>query len=323
VAASNSNSGVAVGTVEKQANISKEVRQAVQAEMQATVLPLLKQIMEESMAKTVTNPIQSSITNLGNQGITVDDGKIAGELADSLQEPLRAAFADCMKTVLIPSLESITGQVLAQVSDRLEKGSTANNSKTEKTIEAMSTQLSSLTALVSKLTSEVHSLRTSVASQHTKPSEPPAPQAPPGANAEDIRGEVLALLKKQQYEAAFTRAVAASTADMAVFCCTNADLNDVLGGTAPKLSQPILLCLMQQLGTVLGTSDVINLQTELEWLQEIALSLNPADASIQKHVPTVLQQLVASINARLNQGDQTLRRSLQRLVQVIRGMQMG
>jgi enhancer of mRNA-decapping protein 4 len=209
------------------------------------------------------------------------------------------------------------------VSDRLEKGTTANNSKTEKTIEAMSTQLSSLTLLVSKLTSEVHSLRTSVASQQTKPSEPPAPQAPPAANAEDIRGEVLALLKKQQYEAAFTKAVAASTADMAVFCCTNADLNDVLGGTAPKLSQPILLCLMQQLGTVLGTSDVINLQTELEWLQEIALSLNPADASIQKHVPTVLQQLVASINARINQGDQTLRRSLQRLVQVLRGMQMG
>jgi hypothetical protein len=315
-----SNSGVQVGN---QANISNEVRLAVQAEMQATVLPLFKQMMEESMAKTVTNPIQSSISNLGNQGITVDDGKIAGELAESLQEPLRAAFADCMKAFLIPSLESITGQVLAQVSDRLEKGTTANDSKTEKTIEAMSTQLSTLTTLVSKLTSEVHSLRTSVASQQTKPSEPPAPQAPPPVNVEDTRGEVLALLKKRQYEAAFTRAVAASTADMAVFCCTNADLNDVLGGTVPKLSQPILLCLMQQLGTVLSSSDVVNLQMELEWLQEIALSLNPADASIQKHVPTVLQQLVASINARINQGDQTLRRPLQRLVQVIRGMQMG
>jgi hypothetical protein len=326
-APSNSNGG-AVQVVGNQSNdISAQVRIAVQAEMQATVLPLLKQMMEESMAKTVTTPIQSSISNLGNQGITVDDGKIAGELAESLQEPLRAAFADCMKTVLIPSLESVAGQVLAQVSDRLEKGeaTTANDSKTEQTIEAMSTQLSALTTLVSQLTTEVHGLRTSVAaSQQTKPSAPPAaPQAPPPVNVEDTRTEVLALLKKRQYEAAFTRAVAASTADMAVFCCTNADLNDVLGGTAPKLSQPILLCLMQQLGTVLASSNVVNLQTELEWLQEIALSLNPADESIQKHVPTVLQQLVKSINARMNQGDQTLRRSLQRLVQVIRGMQMG
>jgi hypothetical protein len=315
-----STSAVQVGN---QPDISTEIRLAVRAEMQATVLPLLKKMMEESMAKSVTNPIQASIGTLSEQGVTVDDEKIAGALSESLREPLRAAFADSMKTVLIPSLESITGQVLAQVSDRLEKGTTAANSETEKAMEAMSTQLSTLATLVNNLTNEVQGLRASVASRQTTPSVPPAPQAPPAVKAEDARGEVLALLKKRQYEAAFTKAVSSSTADMAVFCCTNADLNDVLGGTVPTLSQPILLCLMQQLGTVLVSSHVSNLQTELAWLQEIALSLNPADESIQRHVPTVLQQVVSSITVKLNQGDQTLRRPLQRLMQVVRGMQMG
>lgn len=304
-----------------QADIASEIRLAVKAEMQATVLPLLKILVEESLAKSVTNPIQISIGKLGEKGVTVDNDQLAGVLSESIQEPLRAAFADSMRSVLIPSLESITGQVLAQVSDRLEKGMPANNGKTDKTIEAMATQMAALTTLVGTLTTEVQNLRASMASQ--KSVAPPPPQALPLVAAEDTRSEVLGMLKNKKYETAFTKAVSASTADMAVFCCANANLNEVLGGTAPVLSQPILLCLMQQLGTVLASSNNSNLQTELEWLQEIALSLNPADESIKRHVPTVLQQLVASINARMNQGDQTLRRSLQRLLQVVRGMQMG
>lgn len=86
----------------------------------------------------------------------------------------------------------------------------------------------------------------------------------------------------------------------------------------------ILLCLMQQLGTLIGVSSQSkNMQLELEWLQEIALSLNPNDPTIAKHVPNVLQQLVANINGRMGQNDPALRRPLQRLLKVIRGMQMS
>ena len=131
----------------------------------------------------------------------------------------------------------------------------------------------------------------------------------------------MALLQARHYDAAFTKALSASTTEMSMFCCKNATLEDVLGGTTPKLSQPILICLMQQLGAVLGTSSGDGLQTALEWLQEIALCLDPTDASIYQHVPGVLSVLVANINAKMNQGDPALRRSLQMLLQVIRGMQ--
>ena len=66
-----------------------------------------------------------------------------------------------------------------------------------------------------------------------------------------------------------------------------------------------------------------DVQTEVLWLQEIALTLNPADPNIKRHAPTVMQQLVASINQKMAEGNQQLRRPLHMLLQVIRGMQMG
>jgi hypothetical protein len=85
---------------------------------------------------------------------------------------------------------------------------------------------------------------------------------------------------------------------------------------------------MQQLGAILSkTSKPSDLQTELAWLQECALSLNVQDPSIQRHVPGVLQQLVATVNSRMMTEGQLpnsqFRRPLQMLLQVLRGMQMG
>jgi hypothetical protein len=152
---------------------------------------------------------------------------------------------------------------------------------------------------------------------------PPAPPQVPPPQMETIRNEINVLVQQRQYEAAFTKALSASTADMAVYCCSKASIGDVLGGSSPGLSQPILLCLMQQLGAILATAQNEALEVTLTWLQEIALTLNPADSSIQRHVSTVLQQLVASINQKMNQGDPQLRRPLHMLLQVIRGMQLG
>ena len=118
-------------------------------------------------------------------------------------------------------------------------------------------------------------------------------------------------------------AVSSTASDITYFCCVNADINDVFGGATPALTQMILICLMQQLATmIVSPNPNWSTQLELEWLQEIALCLNPADPLIVKHVPPVLQLLVSGINTRMAQNDPALRRPLQRLLQVIRGMQM-
>ena len=139
------------------------------------------------------------------------------------------------------------------------------------------------------------------------------------------RNEIVMLLRQQQYEAAFTKALSTKTPEMAVFCCNRADMGVVMAGNPPVLSQTVMLILMQNLGAALNApnNNEMDVQTELTWLQECALTLNPADPSIQRHAPPVLQQLVASINQRTARGEPHLRRPLQMLLQVIRGMQMG
>ena len=50
-----------------------------------------------------------------------------------------------------------------------------------------------------------------------------------------------------------------------------------------SISQPILICLFQQLGAVLVTaSDVGDIKTILTWLQEIAVTIDPTNPNIQR-----------------------------------------
>lgn len=226
-----------------------------------------------------------------------------------------------MRTVLVPAYESATREMFLQVAASLDKG-LATQQPADSLVEGLTAKLDAMARAMESLSSEVAQLRSAVAaSQGSPPAVTTSRAAPPPAAKETVRSSIIALLQKQKYEAAFTQALSVSTADMAVFCCRNASVKDVLGGSSPALSQPILLCLMQQLGAVLVSSKDDNLHMILEWLQEIGLTLDPTDESIQRHVAGVLQQLVASIDAKMAQGDPTLRRPLQMLLQVIRGMQ--
>jgi enhancer of mRNA-decapping protein 4 len=249
-----------------------------------------------------------------------------------MEEPLRQAFTHNMKAILIPSIEAITGQVLQQVSTRLEMMD-AKKASENKELQSLRGQVEHLTNAVEKLSTAMGTLQSSLSQQQQQQQQLYQQQSQqqqtglPGKasamipNAAEVKAEVKALLDMKEYEAAFTKAVSATTADLAVFCCRNADIMVVLGDDQVHLSQPILLCLMQQLGTVIGSlKHPSDLKVELEWLQDIALLLDPKDPRIHMHVPKVLDQLDANINSRLKQGDQSLKRPLTRLLSIIRGI---
>merc|ERR1719469_534642 len=69
--------------------------------------------------------------------------------------------------------------------------------------------------------------------------------------AKVLREKILALISTDNYENAFTQALSASDPSVAVFACQNSNIETVLDNDTPQLSQPILLCLMQQLGAQL------------------------------------------------------------------------
>lgn len=326
-----SKEALAVQFKQQEVMISKEIERVVKAELNSTLMPMIDQKVRECVTKSV-EPVLSTLNSLGKDGVHVDNEKLANTVASKVDEPLRAAFAENMKIVLIPAFENVSGQMFAQISSSLEQGMVRKEATANKELQDVKMQLSNMFTLVQQLTSEVQKLRSVVAEQAMRgPAVVEANfasiQAPPPPRVDQkqqLEQEVLSLLRKRDYDGAFTRALSASTVEMALFVCKNADLSDVMGGSSPALSQPILLCLMHQLGTrVLTANNENDLQVELAWLQEISLSINPADESMRRHLPSVLQQLVNGINAKMSRGDQPeMRRPLQRLLQVLRGMQV-
>eukprot|EP00797_Seminavis_robusta_P030403 Sro634_g178970.2 (1050) ;mRNA; r:16882-20183 len=320
---------------QQQAAIASEIQKAVQAEMQQTVIPLMDQKVRACVDQSIL-PVLASMNSIGKDGVQVDHDKLVDAITAKVEAPLRAAFAENMKTVLIPAFQAVSTQMFSQIAVSLDNGMAAQaaGGASNGKIEEMSNQLTTMTALVKQLASEVENLRSVVSEQQQQQQQGGRDRtesiaSSTGANAAAekaaLEQEVMQFLSVRQYEAAFTKALSASTVEMALFVCSHADLADVLGGSVPSLSQPILLCLMHQLGTSVVTSvnDENNLSTELAWLQEVSLSINPMDESMKRHLPSVLQQLVTGINDKMARNEQpTMRRPLQRLLQVLRGVQV-
>ncbi len=300
----------------KQPTVSDAVEQALAAKL----VPAVNKVVQESLV-SFGRPLQSSMDRLGQQGVRVDPKDLQAAL--DLETPIKAALADTVRNVFIPAMESITAQILKKVTPPLPPPVPAPDKGMMAALETLTQQLATMNSKMEGMAKEIKTLKSS--SVPNLPMPPPPAQLPAPVNqVEAARHEINALLQQNQFQAAFTKAVSTSNAEMAVYVCSRANLNAVLGGSAPKLSQPILLCLMQQLGASLATTNSPEiLGIELEWLQEIALVLNPADPNIQRHVPQVLQQLVGSVNHKITQGHPQLRRPLQMLLQVLRGMQMG
>lgn len=309
-------SRVVSGELAKQPRVGAAVEEALASKL----IPAVNKVVQESLA-SFGRPLQSSMDRLGQQGVRVDPKELQAAL--DLETPIKAALADTVRNVFIPAMESITAQIL-QKATPAPPPIPAPDKQMAAALENLTQQLSAMNSKMETMSLEIKTLKSG--SNANPPMPPPPAQLPaqPPNPMEAVRNEVNALLQQKQYQAAFTKAVSTSSADMAVYACSRANINAVLGGSAPQLSQPILLCLMQQLGAALATTnspDALNI--ELEWLQEIALTLNPVDPNIQRHVPTVLQQLVGSVNQKMAQGNPQLRRPLHMLLQVIRGMQVA
>eukprot|EP00521_Asterionellopsis_glacialis_P011671 CAMPEP_0195307784 /NCGR_PEP_ID=MMETSP0707-20130614/37892_1 /TAXON_ID=33640 /ORGANISM="Asterionellopsis glacialis, Strain CCMP134" /LENGTH=778 /DNA_ID=CAMNT_0040372037 /DNA_START=234 /DNA_END=2570 /DNA_ORIENTATION=+ len=326
-----------------------EIQRSVRSEVQNTVIPTLSKTIAQTMEQSVVKPLQASMKTYGKESTKVRTEEVVEAVSASVEQPLQAAFQESMKTVMIPAYDSATREMFSQISSSLDQGLVLSSTRSDSSakllvemaskLDSMSRQMDSLSTEVTNLKSQISESAAAAAAAATTGAAPNVKNMAPhaaggtaagGAGGADktqmIRDEIMFLLSSRSYEAAFTKALSASTAEMAVFCCKNANMGDVFGsastGSGPTLlSQPILLCLMQQLGAVLGSSKENDLKTELDWLQEIALTLDTSNESIQRHVPSVLQQLVANINAKMSQGDPMLRRPLQMLLQVIRGMQ--
>eukprot|EP00934_Nitzschia_sp_Nitz4_P007612 Nitzschia sp. Nitz4//scaffold89_size161592//68945//72049//NITZ4_002378-RA/size161592-processed-gene-0.44-mRNA-1//-1//CDS//3329559616//7602//frame0 len=293
------------------------VDEAIERAITSQLVPAVNNSLRESLA-SFGRPLQSSVDRLGQQGIRVDPKDLE---ALDLETPIKAAFADMIRGVFIPAMESITAQILQQATPLPPPPPPppvpGPDRETKAILEALTKQLAVMNSKLDGVTQELNALK----SARAPPSQPqpPAPAENRQSQLEAVRQEIDMLLQQNQYEAAFTRAVRSG---MGVYACTKADLSTVVAGATPVLSQPTLLHLMHNLALALNATnqrDVVDLI--LEWLQEVALALNPAEPSIQQGVRPTATVVVDCINKKMKEGDPQTRQSLNLLLKVVKRLQ--
>ena len=186
---------------------------------------------------------------------------------------------------MIPAYEAATRQMFEQTSASLERGlaelSINQTNTLAPTIQAVTTEITNMREVVALLAAEVAKLRNEINTSSVKQNVIPTTIEVPPPPLE-IRDEIKALCQAHRYEEAFTKAVSASDGEVVLFACNTADSAAVFNGDV-AISQPILLCLLQQLGAVfVSATETDDIKTILNWLQEIAVTIDPTNVNIQR-----------------------------------------
>ncbi|GMH49171.1 hypothetical protein TrVE_jg11126 [Triparma verrucosa] len=109
---------------------------------------------------------------------------------------------------------------------------------------------------------------------------------------------IFSFASNKEYEKAFMSALGASKIELTVYCCSVMTISDIFhSATGCAVSQTVLLCLLQQLGSSIANSKGNSFKLEIDWLQETALTVDPTNSTISNHLPQVKAQLIRHIKA--------------------------
>ena len=114
---------------------------------------------------------------------------------------------------------------------------------------------------------------------NTKPPEMPS----------DQKEHLQDLLNKKKFDEALMKALGAQDLDLVTWLCKRVDPG--IMHDSELLSQTVLICLLQQLGTNLESDT----QMKLEWLKQIALNIDKSNADIAAYAPQVIKRLQSTM----------------------------
>mmetsp|Transcript_11216 Transcript_11216/g.13014 ORF Transcript_11216/g.13014 Transcript_11216/m.13014 type:complete len:953 (+) Transcript_11216:29-2887(+) len=310
------------GHFQKQENvITAEIQKAVRYEVQSGLVPTLNKTVSQTLDQTIATTMKSSVSKSVKEGTKINTDELSTAIASKLQDPLVDAFYKSMRELMIPAYESGTREMFQQISTSIEKGldlKEKEENENAKAMEAMMKRMDAMAKTMEVLIQGVAKVTASGAA--AAPTKEVKAEPPTMDKIEMLKGKIMEYLMAKDYERAFTHALSASNPDVAVWTCKKVDLSIVVESETPKLSQPIMLCLMQQLGAEFSPQKDGDMQLKLAWLQSIALTLDPNNDSIKTHVGSVCQHLVTNLQAKIAEPNVVLRREMQMVLQVVRGI---
>jgi enhancer of mRNA-decapping protein 4 len=309
------------GHFQRQENvITAEIQKAVRYEVQSGLVPTLNKTVSQTLDQTISKTMKSAVSKSVKESTKINTDELATDIASKLKDPLVDSFYKSMRELMIPAFEAGTRQMFEQISDSVEKGlemKKKSKDKDAKSLEEMSKRMDAMAKTMEVLIQGVAQMT----SGSNVTSAPAASNASPVVdNTEFLKAKIGEIIMAGDFEKAFTSALGVGDPDMAVWTCQNSDLSMVLESEIPKLSQPIMLCLMQQLGADFSPEKDGDLEVKIAWLQSLALTLNPSNNNIKNHITSVSQQLITNLQKKIAEPSVTFRREMQMLIQVIRGI---
>ena len=100
--------------------IASQIKKSKEEEMVDEVVPAATKAVQESLALAI-RPLQASIDQLNKTGVKVDKNDLIEAAEKRLHEPLRSTVANSLEDGIIPAFESVTGQVVQQISDPIAR----------------------------------------------------------------------------------------------------------------------------------------------------------------------------------------------------------
>ncbi|GMF43797.1 unnamed protein product [Phytophthora fragariaefolia] len=297
------------------AQVSTQVEKSIQKQLQSVLVPAMGRIVLHTMENNFMKPVQNGFQHvISEKLIPLMEQKLDDSLATSLpdqlangvddmvqrvvedvRQPVRESFRECFQDILIPSFQAATQKMFEQINDTFVQGTrSAFESSGQNTSNAkVASQLEQLTMVVEDLSQQVKQLSAAVNPGGMDGALVPAAKSPEELLLEAQKDTVLDYLSRNEWEEAFKFALGAQSVNLVSFTCQQCDSRLVLSSRPPKLSQMLILCLVQQLGADLAD----DLETKLTWLRESLLVMNVRDSSISGFVTSVLQELQTGLNS--------------------------
>ncbi|KAL3663451.1 hypothetical protein V7S43_011340 [Phytophthora oleae] len=295
--------------------VSTQVEKSIQKQLQSVLVPAMGRIVLHTMENNFMKPVQNGFQHvISEKLIPLMEQKLDDSLATSLpdqlangvddmvqrvvedvRQPVRESFRECFQDILIPSFQAATQKMFEQINDTFVQGTrSAFESSGQSTSNAkVASELEQLTRVVQGLSQKVEQLSSVVSAGGVGGALVPAAKSAEEIQLEAQKNTVLDCLTRNDWEEAFKFALGAQDVNLVAFTCQQCDPRFVLSSRPPKLSQMLILCLVQQLGADLAD----DLETKLNWLRESLLVMDVRDQTIAGFVTSVLQELQTGLNS--------------------------
>lgn len=305
-----------------EATMLSEFQKSLRMETKNTLTPALTKHLSQTIEQSISKPLQSHVS----KGVKDREKKMVKDIVDgvekSVKEVTTRVFQENMRKVFVPAFEAATQEMFSQISSSLSKGQDTAKEDNAKLIMGLSDQISSLSDQLDRVNIDLQSVRGILMLRETEAESEVDIGYPPPASAEELlKEEILSLLSETNYSLAFAKALSVRDPKIAFYVCEHAKLSSILDDDN-DITQPILLCLMQQLSAGMSMNgNEMDLRMMAEWLQDIAVSIDPRDPAIKNHIGEMMTDNLENISSCIPRiEDGKIKRKVQMVLQIIRGL---